>query len=347
VDQGDRTAVDPRMNGAQRGRHVVPAGAAIFDEDTKQTALWGHDTAPLWAAGETLFVVGPIGVGKTTLGQRLVLARIGATEPELLGRPVAVDRRRLLYIAADRPRQALRSMRRMVTEDQRELLDERLAIWKGPLPFDLTKEPWRLSIMVQEHGCAGAFIDSLKDVAVGLSSDEVGAQVNVALQECLAAGLEVAVNHHQRKGTAENRRPKQLEDVYGSTWLTAGAGSVVILWGAAGDPLLEFHHLKQPAEEVGPFTVRMDHAQGDVEVFEGEVDLLAALQGARKGLSATGAAMIAFGSPEPDRNQVEKARRRLERFATSGLAHRAGGGRDDAGRPVEVLYFAVTPVEAP
>lgn len=320
-------------------RRLVRAGSAIFDEELEQPALWGDPSSPLWAAGESLFVVGPIGVGKTTLGQRLMLARLGITDPTLLGMQVAVDERPMLYIAADRPRQALRSMRRMVTEDQRDVLDERLAIWHGPLPFNLLKEPFRLSVWIQELGCAGAFVDSLKDIAVGLASDEVGAQVNVALAECTAAGLELVVNHHQRKASADNRRPNALEDVYGSTWLTAGAGSVVILWGKAGDLVLELHHLKQPAEEVGPFTVRMNHAQGSVELFDDRPDLLATINGAGRGLSATTAAVVLFGVTEPNRNQVEKARRKLNALVDRGLAHKPEPGRDSGGRQAEALYF--------
>lgn len=323
----------------QRSR-LTPAGAAIFDEELERPALWGECSAPLWAAGESLFIVGPIGVGKTTLAERLTLARLGITEPELLGMPVAVDGRPMLYLAADRPRQALRSLRRMVTEDQREILDERLLIWRGPLPFDLPKEPWRLSVWIQEHGCAGVVVDSLKDIAVGLASDEVGAQVNLALAECSAAGLELLVNHHQRKASADNRRPNALADVYGSTWLTAGAGSVVILWGKAGDLVLELHHLKQPADEVGPFVVRMNHAAGSVELFDDRPDLLATVRGAGRGLSATGAAAVLFGTTDPDRNQVEKARRKLDALVARGHAHKPDPGRDDGGRQREALYFA-------
>ncbi len=333
--------LDPDEPAQMAVRRPVPAGTAVFDDDGELVVLWGHSGAPLWSAGESLFVVGPIGVGKTTLGQRLVLARIGVIEPKLLNRPVAVDERPFLYIAADRPRQALRSLRRMVTEDQRDLLDERLLIWKGPLPFNLTKEPWRLSVMIQENGCSGAFIDSLKDVAIGLSSDEVGAQVNMAFQEVTAAGLELVVNHHQRKGTAENRRPRALEDVYGSTWLAAGAGSVVILWGAAGDPLLELDHLKPPAEKVGPLLIRVDHIGGGVEIADDEPDLLAAVRGTSRGLSATGAAVILFGVAEPDRQHVERARRRLNRLEADRLVHKDPGGKDAQGRQVEALYFAV------
>ena len=41
-------------------------------------------------------------------------------------------------------------------------------------------------------------------------------------------------------------KPKRLADVYGSRWLTAGMGSVLLLWGEPGDLVVEVRHLKQP-----------------------------------------------------------------------------------------------------
>ncbi len=327
--------------GSQRSRRVRPGGDAILDNGAELVALWGEAGSPLWSSGEGLFVVGPTGVGKTTLCQRLVLARLGIVDATLLTLPVEVDVRPFLYLAADRPRQAKRSMRRMVSEDQRDLLNERLIFWEGPLPFSLVDEPWRLAAMIQEHGCAGVLVDSLKDLAVKLATDEVGGLVNMAFQECLAAGLELIVCHHQRKATAENRRPQSLDDVYGSTWLVAGAGSVVILWGTAGDPIIDLHHLKQPAEEVGPLELRLDHTTGTVEVVDGEPDLYVVLQAAARGLSASGAARILFHAANPDRNEVEKVRRKLDRLVERNVAHKKGGDRDGSGRRTEVLYFAV------
>jgi hypothetical protein len=62
-------------------------------------------------------------------------------------------------------------------------------------------------------------IDSLKDVALDLTKDEVGSRVNAAMQSLVAESIEVAVNHHQRKSQAGGGKPRNLEDVYGSTWL--------------------------------------------------------------------------------------------------------------------------------
>src|SRR5690606_3764826 len=69
--------------------------------------------------------------------------------------------------------------------------------------------------------------------------------------------------HHERKATSgTSSRGSSLDDVYGSTWLTAGLGSVVQVIGKRGEPQVALHHLKQPAEEVGPLAVEHDHLTG-------------------------------------------------------------------------------------
>ena len=47
------------------------------------------------------------GTGKTTLAQRIVLARCGIGSGLVLGYPVEASSRKVLYVAADRPEQAL------------------------------------------------------------------------------------------------------------------------------------------------------------------------------------------------------------------------------------------------
>ncbi len=288
-------------------------------------AVWGEPGGAIaWAAGEPLMLVGPDGVGKTTLGQQLMLARVGVTDT-LLGMPVERARGRVLYIAADRPRQAGSSLRRMVGADVTELLRERLVVWRGPLPFDLGTDPRALAQFVGEvGGISDVFVDSLKDVAVDLVKDEAGSRVNVAFQGVIASDIELCVLHHQRKEGQQTSKPKRLADVYGSRWLTAGMGSVVLLWGEPGDLVVELRHLKQPVEEVGPLSVRHDHDSGRSVVLE-QVDLEGALSNALHGLLVKDAAELMFETADPNRNEVEKARRKLESLVGRSRAER----RDD------------------
>ena len=155
-------------------------------------------------------------------------------------------------------------------------------------------------------------VDSLKDAAVGLSEDEVGAGWNRAAQGLLATGRNLLVLHHRKKQKTNARTG--LDDVYGSTWLTSGMGSVVLLDGNPGDPLVEFRHLKFPVSEVGPMKVSHDQASGLLTVAE-QVDLVAVAQ-ADGSITVKQAALLLFGSATT--NEIEKARRRLDKRVVAG-----------------------------
>jgi replicative DNA helicase len=314
---------------------AMPGGRAILDEPEGIPAVWGTGTSVAWSEGEPLLLVGPPGVGKTTLGQQLVLARIGVRPADVLGLPVARDLRPVLYIAADRPRQATRSMRRMVTENDRDRLDAGLIVWPGPLPFHLPTEPERLARMAAHYGAGTVVLDSLKDIAPGLEKPEVGTALSVALQHLVAEGVEVIGNHHQRKPSSDNRRPNALADVYGSAWITAGAGSVLLLWGDAGDPVVEVTHLKQPADPVGPWQVVHDHDTGTSTALD-RPDPLAILTASPRGVTARTLAQTMTGKAEPSRADVERARRHLDRLTGRGLATKRG---PDEAKHLPALYL--------
>ncbi len=133
----------------------------------------------------------------------------------------------------------------------------------GPLPFDIVREPLKLTEFAQTFGATTLIIDSLKDIASPLSSDEVGSAVNRAIG---SAHRQPASKSYRSTTTARRpprtASPRRLADVYGSTWITSGAGSVISLWGDAGDPLVELAHLKQPADDVGPLELEHDHQHG-------------------------------------------------------------------------------------
>ncbi|MCC5946913.1 MAG: AAA family ATPase [Nitriliruptoraceae bacterium] len=315
-----------------------PGGAFVLDQPDGVPAVWGDGNDVIWSKGEPLLVCGPPGVGKTTLGQQAVLRRAGVLDGQLLGLPVEADDRPTLYIAADRPRQAARSLRRMVSEEDRRQLDRNLIVWRGPLPFDLTTDPERLASMADHYGVGTVVIDSLKDVAPGLEKPEVGSALNVALQHLVAADIETMGLHHQRKASGDNRKPTGLADVYGSAWITAGAGSVVLLWGAAGDPIVELTHLKQPAELVGPWQLMHDHDAGVTSTVD-KPDPLTILNAAVKGITARTMAQALTGDPDPSRANVERARRRLEGLTGRQLARKREG---DPAAGIPALYLPAT-----
>lgn len=317
---------------------LVRGGAFILDAPETVPAVWGRDDRVVWSMGELFLLVGPSGVGKTTLASQLLKARLGLI-PELLGLPVTPGRRRVLYLACDRPVQAQRAMRRIFAPEDRDLLDERVYFWRGPPPADMARHPELLVMLAEAADADTVVIDSLKDVALGLSDDVVGAGLNQAMQLAGVAGVEVMGLHHQRKGSPGDK-PKTLADVYGSVWISAGAGSVVLLWGEPGDPLVELSHLKQPAATVGPLTVEHDHVAGLSSVYRG-FDLLRFIRLHGRGVTATEVAVAWFEKAKPTDNQRKRAERGLKRLELDGLAHRRDDRVGFGGAAEGARYFAI------
>jgi hypothetical protein len=311
-------AEQPPMDEPQRFPFDL-GGSFILDTPADPEPIWGDGTDVLLAGGEALIIAGPQGLGKTTLAQQLALGRAGFGEHSaLLGYPIKPGERRVLYLAMDRPRQAARSFRRMVGEAWRDQLNERLTVWQGPPPQDMAQHRELLLSMCQAADADTVIVDSIKDATVGLTDDAVGAGYNLARQTASRAGIQIVELHHNRKRVNGAKPDKPtLDDLYGSTWLSSGVGSVVLLSGQPGDPIVNFHHIKQPADEVGPFKVMHDHATGRSEVWHG-FDLLS-LARQPGGVSAVEAAHAMFDTDKPSANEKEKARRRLEKLEREGL----------------------------
>lgn len=254
---------------ASPSRGFVDGGSFLFDIPEGVPAVWGQDLNVLWARGEPLMIAGPQGVGKTSdLGQ-LAFGLAGVPGFETLyGYEIAPlpDGLKVLYLALDRPAQIARALRRMAPPEHRALVAERLLVWQGPLPFDVVKVPQALADFALERSAGAVLVDSLKDVLSELSDEAAAARLNSAYQLCIAEGIEVASAHHNRKATSENKRPKSLADIHGSENLQRGHGSIISLYGVAGDTEIEFTHLKQAAETIGPLIVRRDHETGRSEI---------------------------------------------------------------------------------
>lgn len=321
------------QEGTQELYEFTPGGSFILDGSGQPTALWGDGDDVLWAEGEALLLASLQGLGKSTLGQQLALGRAGFAEYNtLLGYPIRPGDGRVLYLAMDRPRQIARSFRRMVGEFDRDRLDQQIPVWEGPPPHDMARFPELLLRMCQRAGASTVVVDSLKDAAVGLNDDEVGASWNRARQKALREGIEVLELHHLRKRTNGSVEAHvTIDDVYGSTWLTSGTGSVVMLTGEPGDPLVGLHHVKQPMNQVGPLKVSHDYETGRSTVWDA-VDLVA-LARRPGGLSAKDAAAALYDLSDPKMNDVQKARRKLDKLTRDGRLKVVQQGDRTANRP--------------
>ncbi|MEU9372230.1 DnaB-like helicase N-terminal domain-containing protein [Streptomyces sp. NPDC048255] len=318
-----------RSSGGRLQRYAVDGWAFVTETATDSEPVWGQPGKAAWATGESLMLVGPPGVGKSTIAQQVVLARIGLIT-QVLDMPVQ-EGEKVLYIAADRPSQLARAFSRIIRPVDEKILRQRLVFWSGPLPASLIAEPHLLAELAAEHGADTVVIDSLKDVVGKLTDDEAGLAYNNARQQLLRDGVQLMELHHQRKQGQDASRSQRpvLDQVYGSAWFTAGAGSVLFVAGAAGDPIVQVHHLKTINGEIGPLPVTHDHERGTSRV-EDHLDPLTLLRRAGTGgLTARQLAEQITGEANPSQADVAKARRRLETLARSGHAAQetgAGGG---------------------
>ena len=204
---------------------------------------------------------------------------------------------------------------------------------EGAPPADVARRTNTLLELALAADANTIIVDSLKDAALGLTEDEVGAGYNRARQLALRDGVQLVELHHVVKHGPGGAQPTALADVYGSTWITAGAGSVVLLWGAAGDPLVEWRHLKQPASEVGPMQLVHDHDAGRTDVWRGTDLVDIAVAAGPSGLTITAAASALFQTDKPTAAQHAKAARRLDALVRRGklvlgdAVTKPGGGR--------------------
>lgn len=336
MTQGPDPALDPWGVRAARG-------GILFDLPDAPPAIWGSGSELLWTAGEGLIIAGPQGVGKTTLMGQLLRARLGLQD-SLLGFPVQPGERRCLYLAMDRPDQALRSMRRHFRHTEKPVMDERLVIRKGPPAFDFARNEQAIVDAAERFDADSVFVDSIKDAAVGLSADEVGSAYNRARQYAIAAGIQVVENHHTKK-PANGQVPNTIDGVYGSTWITSGAGSVLLLWGEPGDPVVRLTHLKQPMDPVGPLTLQHDNVTGITTVVGDNDPTQFLIAAGGRGVTSKHLAEVLYA--KTDRNEVAKARRKLENLVKNGVARKTTPppAPGEGGKP-ESIYFAIGHLES-
>lgn len=325
---------------AEAGVRFRDGASFILDAPTIPPSIWGKGQECLWAEGESLMIVGPPGVGKTTITGQILRGLLGL-QRDVLGLPVRPAKRHILYLAMDRPAQIARALRRAFKEHERAVLEEKLLVWEGPPPGDVAKNPDVLLTMAKLADADVLIVDSVKDAALRLSEDEVGASYNRARQTCLAAGVQMLELHHMVKRGPSGAEPKELADVYGSAWLTAGAGSVVSLWGAAGDENVKMSHLKQPAETVGPFTLKHDHEHG-ITVIEHDFDYIVFVAAHPDGVTAKQVARAHGETDEPVPREVEAERRRLDKLVREGLLDmiEQPRGIGSGGKPLHVYFLS-------
>ena len=205
----------------------------------------------------------------------------------------------------------------MVGEEHRAQLHEHLTVWQGPPPGDPAKYP-SLLLELCKQACADAVIvDSLKDAAVGLSADEVGAGYNRARQNACAAGVQVLELHHLRKAL-----PASKPNTEPSTASKAPPGSHAeqAPWfcSTANPVMRSCRSTTQTASLRGwPVQNHPRPRHRPIQDLAQRRPCLLAKQ--PDGLTAVAAAMAMFETDQPTANEKDKARRRLDKLTGHGF----------------------------
>jgi hypothetical protein len=310
----DEDAGDLEANDLE-GWRLKDASVFVFHTPTEVPAVWGKDGEKvLWAEGQGLVIAAPQGIGKTTLATLLLEARLGLSGC-VLDMPMRVSERNTLYLAMDRPQQIALAMRRVFEKHgEEQLAGRRAMIHEGPPPRDLGKHPEALLELCAATDSDTVFVDSLKDAVLGLTGEDGAQGWNRAVQLCLAEGVQVCILHHLTKSAGKDEKPVEMGDIHGSNWLTAGMGSVLLLWGKPESRYLELTQLKSPVKSLAPLRLRRVTKTGLFEVSGDEADVQWFFAEPH-----TVAELAAYMFPgENSRTNMDKARRKVDELTASG-----------------------------
>jgi hypothetical protein len=235
--------------------------------DPTATCLWGvpaQGGVMAWAEKQGTIIAGPPGTGKSTIALQVILRRVGLLSGSVLGLPVREVPEPLVYLALDRADQIRQSLRRMVPPDaDRDLASRLQLIDTFPMGVDLRQEATFIS-WLRDKGATCVVIDSAKDLGYDLNDSAEGQAFNFLVQATLRAGIQILITHHSRKTPRGDRKPLTLNDLHGSQWVAAGAGSVLMLDGEAGPSPKRLFHVKPLAVPMAPLQIELDTMTGEI-----------------------------------------------------------------------------------
>lgn len=295
-------------------------GVAFLEDIQPGEPVWGTGKVVAWPKNQGFMVFGTDGTGKSTVLQQIALGRLGLRDSNVLGFDVALDERSVLYLALDRPAQIRQSIARMVDLNSSTVYDtlkRRLTVIKGPVPFQCDTNPkafvdWCLGLAGDD--CGLVIVDSVKDMVSSPKEDVAGAGFNDVVQLFIGKGIEFGCAHHNRKESQQNARPRNLADVYGSRWLTAGMGSVLNIW-RNDDGSRELTQLKAPyGNPFRPVEYTDDYDSGTSKITDDwRSELASHLSAAgRDGLTDAECVLRVFGQTPKDTG-YESSRQKITR----------------------------------
>lgn len=143
------------------------------------------------------------------------------------------------------------------------------------IPLDRPEGKKFLESLIEQHKWDMVIIDSLGKLTGGELSDDTTMRRFFDYLAKVRNKFDCAflIIHHNRKGTSDNKKPRNLEDVFGSQYITSETDFVLSLWRENGrGNTIEVRELKNRlAPQREPFEIeRIEHLafsyEGDIEL---------------------------------------------------------------------------------
>lgn len=223
---------------------VMTAGE-LLSSDIKMDWVWEN----VFEENGGMVLTGQSGIGKTQFS-------IQAACEFLLGRELFGSTTRFkgkigflsLEMGAAPFKEFLAKQFSSYSQEEIQILRENLIVFPLGEPLFLDEDEGKIILKteIERHELSGIMIDSLGQAAVaGLSQDEEMRNLMNWIQLVRShMNLFTWIIHHHRKASGDNKRPKQLSDVYGSQYISSMASSVLCLWPSEKSKAVELSGLK-------------------------------------------------------------------------------------------------------
>jgi KaiC/GvpD/RAD55 family RecA-like ATPase len=195
-----------------------------------------------------MVVSGKPGVGKTQLTIQALL-HIALGKP-FLGWDITAPRK-VAFISMEMGQAEIKvfmeEMDSILSIEDRELLHANFLIIPigQTLMFDSTADQKKIETFLDVYKPEVAGFDSLSKTTLGsLEEATVKKVMDFADRIRMNYDCSVVFIHHDRKAQIGNKRPKNLEDIYGSFYITATATTVLGMWQSDKTYEIELNYLK-------------------------------------------------------------------------------------------------------
>lgn len=215
---------------------------------TNVTLKWAIEG--LLPVAGSMLIIGKEGVGKSTFSLRAAMA-LALGLPDFLGWRI-VTQQKTLFISLEMQhgelKQFLEDM--SVPEEQGNILQEWFHIWPigHAYPLDTPDQQLELLKYIDMHKIELIIIDSLGLSMYGSVSDDNDVKrLNSFLNEDVRKARKCSymfIHHARKMGASDERRPSDLDDSFGSRYITANAQTVIFISQRRGSPKLSVRFLK-------------------------------------------------------------------------------------------------------